>query len=523
LWKRFARPWVAMEKTGKKASCVAVLGTASDVGKSVVAAALCRIFSGMKFTVAPFKAQNMSNNSYVTWDGGEIGRAQAVQAECAGVAPSVDMNPLLLKPSADSRSQMVLHGKVIGETTAKEFRSDRGWLFEKTQESLDRLRESHDIVVIEGAGSCAEVNLKDYDIANFRTALSCGAAVILVADIGRGGVFAQVIGTMNLLSPEERSLVKGIVINRFRGDAALFTDGVEFIERETGVQVIGVIPYFTNIEIDSEDSVALEKSANTAIAIDKNKINIAVLRLPRISNFTDFAALSREPCVNLVYLEKPASLGGFDIVILPGSKCTRDDLEWLRETGWSGIINEYAMGGGHVCGICGGYQMLGRFVDDQHGVEGKPGRTAGLCLLDAETELMPDKRLQKVEGKWLDAGFKVSGYEIHMGVTKAGQGVRRAVKIDTVGGDAHCDGAVSDNGKIWGSYIHGIFDEPLFRRAYLGSVRPDMKSRLNETEAESPQAYKQKQYDMLAEHFRKHLDMEKLMEIVGVTTASAKV
>ncbi len=500
-------------RTQKPARCISVLGTGSDVGKSVVAAALCRIFSNRGIKVAPYKAQNMSNNSFVTAQGGEIGRAQAMQAECARLAPHVDMNPLLLKPSGDNRSQMVLHGAVVGEITSSEFRNDRSRLFAKVQESLNRLRSENELVVIEGAGSCAEVNLRDFDIANFRTALACDATVILVADISRGGVFAQILGTLDLLGEEERKLVRGLVINRFRGDASLFVDGVEFLQKRSGLPVLGVIPYFNNIELDSEDSVMLEELEDPKEIIKTGMVNIATIRLPHISNFTDFSPLMREHGVNLSYLSRPRSLGGISLLILPGSKNTISDMGWLKKTGWDKVICEYASGGGNVVGICGGYQMLGISVSDPHGVEGEKGSSiAGLGLLGVETVLSREKRLTKVTGVWREGGYPLCGYEIHMGITDR-KGLAAPVEIDN-DGKSHLDGAMSPGGKVWGTYLHGIFDEPKFRNDLLkrlgvvGGYVIDCS--LN------PVAYKDAQYEFLAGHFQSNMDMENVMKIIGI-------
>ena len=495
-----------------KANCLAVFGSGSDVGKSVVAAALCRIFSDLGIKVAPFKSQNMSNNSYVTIDGGEMGRAQVVQAECARVEPHVDMNPLLLKPSANCRSQQIVHGEVVGEFSSVEFRTDRSKIFEKLKESLHRLRSEYDLIVIEGAGSCAEVNLRDYDLANFRTARECGAPVLLVADIDRGGVFAQVTGTLELLEPDERELVKGIVINRFRGDPKLFEDGIAFLEKKTGLPVVGLIPYYEGIDIDPEDSLPLETVTDPPNLLRDGVINIAVIRVPRISNFTDFMPLSREPSVNLSYLTRQRKLDGLDLLILPGTKNVLADLEWLKKSGWADEIKKFAKLPGNICGICGGYQMLGTAIADPHCVEGG-GKAAGLGLLDVSTELQKKKTLTRVSGKWIENEIPVKGYEIHMGTT-AGQNVKPVVEIIGNGQDGYTEGARSANGKVWGSYLHGIFDASKFRNFYLRSISPSVEPRL--TEDRDAYGYRQRQYDLLADHFRAHLDVEEVARIAGI-------
>ena len=502
----------------RKADCIAVFGTGSDVGKSIVASALCRIFNDTGLSVAPFKSQNMSNNSFVTADGGEMGRAQVVQAECARVEPTVDMNPLLLKPSGNSKSQVVLRGVAKGEMSSLAFRDGRAELFDTTMESLDRLRDEYELVVIEGAGSCAEVNLRDYDIANFRTALACGAPVIIVADIDRGGVFAQVIGTLELLDNEERALVKGIIINRFRGDPTLFDDGIKFIEERTGVDVLGLVPYFDNIDIDSEDSLHLEKLLDPPVICIDGKINVAVIRLPRISNFTDFAPLERETEINISYLSRAVPLKGIDLVIIPGSKNVRSDLAWLKDTGWADEIKSYVDHGGSLCGICGGYQMLGNLVDDPSGVEGEAGSSEGLSLLDISTVLERQKRLGRVRAKFVaDGDSTATGYEIHMGKTVLGEGLKPLFNLSENGESTGSDGAVNENGKVFGTYLHGLFDEWSACEYLLGKF-----GRLT-SESGSHMEYKEKQYDLLADHFRKHLDMERLFNIAGVKPEKVKV
>jgi len=502
----------------KPAACLAVFGTGSEVGKSVLTAALCRIFSDVGVNVAPFKAQNMSNNSYVTLDGGEIGRAQAVQARCARLEPTVDMNPLLLKPSGDNRSQIVLRGRAAGEATSSEFRGDRDATFKITQESLDRLRAQHELVIIEGAGSCAEVNLRDYDLANFRTALSCSAPVILAADISKGGVFAQVLGTLDLLAPAERALVKGVVINRFRGDVSLFADGIKFIESRGGVPVLGVVPHFDDITVEHEDGVALDDVLDPVEVVKKGRINIAVVRLPHISNFTDFQPLEREDVVNLSYLTRPRPLEGADLLILPGSKNTRKDLEWLGEKGWDLYLNAYVAAGGRVAGICGGYQMLGKSVEDPKGVEGAAGYSFGLGLLDVRTVFSGEKKLARVTGKTVAGGHRITGYEIHMGVTAVGAGLAPFASLSELDGTEHFDGAASEDGRIWGAYVHGLFDEPGFRRAFLESLNPllDAETPTSDSIRARRDSSQDEEYDKLAAFFRRHLDMEKIMGMAGV-------
>ena len=500
------------------AACIALFGSGSDVGKSVVAAALCRIYNDFGFKVAPFKTQNMSNNSYVTAGGGEMGRAQVVQAECARIEPHVDMNPLLLKPSANCRSQMVLHGVVSGEVSSSDFRNDRSELFEKLMGSLEKLRDDYQLVVIEGAGSCSEVNLRDYDIANFRTAIRCGAPVLLVADIDRGGVFAQVTGTLDLLEPEERKLVKGIIINRFRGDPKLFDDGIKFLEKKTGLPVLGLIPYFNGIDIEPEDSLPLENISDPPKILRDGMVNIAVIRLPHISNFTDFGSLSREPTVHLSYLSRPRALDGLNLLILPGTKNVLSDLRWLEKSGWAVEIKKFANNSGNVVGICGGYQMLGKKVTDPYGVEGG-GNAEGLGLLDVSTELQTKKELKRVEGVWIENKIEISGYEIHMGKTKTGDAEKPVVEINEGNITMRTDGARSASGKVWGTYLHGIFDTAKFRNFYLKSISQNIEPQL--TEERDAYGQRQSQYDLLADHFRAHLDIDAISRIAGIESLVA--
>jgi adenosylcobyric acid synthase len=500
------------------ASCLSILGTGSDVGKSVVVAALCRIFANRGIRVAPFKAQNMSNNSYVTLTGGEVGRAQVVQAEAARVPVHVDMNPVLLKPSSDTGSQVVVHGKPMGNSEASIYFANTDFLFQKALESLDRLRAEYDLIVMEGAGSCAEVNLRSRDFVNFRMAHAADAPVILVADIDRGGVFAQLIGSLEVIPPEDRDRVRGFIINRFRGDPTLFQDGIEYIEKRTGIPVLGLVHFYRHIEIDSEDGMPLDVVIDPHAVLQSDRINIAVVRLPHISNFTDFAPLARIPYVSLQYLSKPRPLAGYDIVFLPGSKNVRADLGWVRKVGWDQGLFRYLNGGGKLGGICGGYQMLGHVILDPHGIEGTPGETEGLGLLDLRTTLDKEKVLSRSAGSWMDNGETVEGYEIHMGITERSGKVPYVIRVRERNGIAvdDYDGARSQDGSVWGTYFHGLFDHPVSRASFLKELKPECclapDDRLEEHEA----AYKERQYDLLAEHFEKHLDIPKLMEIAGI-------
>jgi len=489
---------------------LAIFGTASDVGKSVVATALCRIFSNAGINVAPFKAQNMSNNSGVTPDGLEIGRAQIVQAEAARVVPTADMNPVLLKPNTDTGAQVVLQGKAVANRSARDYFGNTDVWADAAFDSLERLKSRHELVVIEGAGSCAEMNLYDRDFVNFRTAKEADAPVILVADIDRGGVFAQVAGTLSVIPPEDRARVKGVIINRFRGDATLFNDGIRIIEELSGVPVLGVIPYFRGIHIEAEDAVPLQSVVDPVAPPDVRKISIAIVYFPHISNFTDFAVFDLLDDVDVHYLHHPKDLGDYQAVILPGSKNVRGDLGWMIAMGWKERLAEYRGRGGCIAGICGGYQMLGISVADPHGLEGEPGETSALGLLPVYTVIEREKQLFNAQGSLFDGTTPVEGYEIHMGETRLSEKVSPLLKL-TARNTMHTsdsDGAISPDEKVFGTYFHGIFDGSAFRRWFLGKLKPDYA--VNDTIKD-----KDNEYNRLAEHFMRHLDMEKVYEIIG--------
>jgi adenosylcobyric acid synthase len=457
------------------AKALMVMGTASDVGKTVIAAGLCRLSRRRDISVAPFKAQNMSLNSFVTAEGGEMGRAQVLQADACGLLPHVDMNPILLKPEADNCSQIVVHGKVWGKHDARTYFRRRDELLGFVQESYQRLARAHDLIVIEGAGSAAEVNLRDRDIVNWPVAQMADAQVILVADIDRGGVFAQVIGTLDLLAPQERQRVIGVIINKFRGDLSLFNDGVRFLEERTHLPVLGVIPFQRQLELDQEDSVETARYQTVFFASDK--VNVAVVLFPHMSNFTDFNSLAAESDVALRYIKSPSKIPGADVVVLPGSKNTMADLGYLYQAGFGPALQGHATDGGELVGICGGYQMLGREMSDPHGIE-VGGKTDGLGFLDVVTELTTEKRTIRVEAQPLStdtpAECTVQGYEIHMGRTRRGN-VSPCFRILSHGDSDEAqtvdDGAISDDHRIWGTYIHGVFDNPAFRRHWLNQIR----------------------------------------------------
>ena len=425
-----------------------VQGTTSDAGKSTVVAALCRILRQQGVHVAPFKPQNMALNSAVTADGGEIGRAQALQAIAAGVAPHTDMNPVLLKPSSDTGAQVVIHGKVRAEMDARDYHQYKTIAMGAVLESYGRLRTHYAAVVVEGAGSPAEINLRERDIANMGFAEAADCPVILVADIDRGGVFAHIVGTLSCLSQSERDRTIGFVINRFRGDISLLEPGLDWLEEQTGKPVLAVLPYLHGLFLDAEDAVQPVQASSGAFTV-------VVPSMPRMSNHTDFDALRAHPAVNLRFVRQGEAKPGCDLLVIPGSKNTRADLAWLREQGWDDYIARHLRYGGKVIGICGGFQMLGTSVSDPHGVEGAPGTSAALGLLDMETELTQDKRLAQVSGHCAFADASVAGYEIHMGVSRGAALAMPAFVID-----GRPEGARSGDGQVLGSYLHGMFDTP---------------------------------------------------------------
>lgn len=488
---------------------LAVFGTASDVGKSIVATALCRIFSNAGLDVAPFKAQNMSNNSGVTPDGLEIGRAQIVQAEAARVIPTADMNPVLLKPNTDTGAQVVLKGKAVANRSARDYFGNTEIWAEEAFDSLAKLRSRHELLVIEGAGSCAEMNLYERDFVNFKTAKQADAVVILVADIDRGGVFAQVAGTLSVIPPEDKAFVKGVIVNRFRGDATLFDDGIRIIEELAGIPVLGVIPYFRGIAIDAEDAVPLQAVVDPVDSPDPGKISIAIIYFPHISNFTDFAILDSHDDVEVHYLHYPKNLNDYQAVILPGSKNVRGDLDWIFSCGWDKRLKEFRSSGKIIMGICGGYQMLGTVIADPDSIEGPAGESSALGFLPVETVLRQKKKLFNSRGCLLDEAIKVEGYEIHMGESRlVGEGyplLQVSFRNNVPAGDN--DGVMSLDGKVLGTYFHGIFDGKDFREWFLRLLRPQFVSNGSVPD-------KNHEYEKLADHFKKHLDMEAVYRII---------
>lgn len=527
---KYIRPKVTTELVadiGPLAAPGAIMfcGTASDVGKSVVTSGLCRCLVRRGLTVAPFKSQNMSLNSYVTPEGGEIGRAQAVQAQACEVNPHTDMNPVLLKPNSDTGSQIVVQGRVVGNMSISEYDEYKHTAYKKIWESYDRLRQAYEFIVIEGAGSISEINLKHNDIANLKIAMMARCPVILVADIDRGGVFAQIVGTLELLEPQERAYIKGIIINKFRGDVEILNPGIEFIEKRTGIPVLGVLPWLADISLPAEDSVALgHRSKVVNIMAGHKKIHIGVLRLPRISNFTDFEPLQNEPDVNLSYIEVPDQLQGLDILIIPGSKSTIADLYFLMERGLYEAIGEFK---GHIVGICGGFQMLGTTILDPDAVESSIKEAQGLGLLPVTTVLLSEKETHQALTYLDDAGLMVvpechgvmTGYEIHMGLTTLDKGGRAFSRIFRRGDTSVSveDGAVSRDGRIFGTYLHGLFENGRFREIYLNTIRLEKGMPLRRGSHKQPL---QDPFDQLAEYFEKHLDLPRILAICGLGSDS---
>ncbi|TDT44428.1 adenosylcobyric acid synthase (glutamine-hydrolysing) [Halospina denitrificans] len=426
-----------------------VMGTTSDSGKSTIVAALCRWLHRQGVSVAPFKPQNMALNSAVTEDGGEIGRSTALQALACGIEPHSDMNPVLLKPQTDRGAQVILRGQVYGNMDAVDYHGFKKEARKSVMAAWEALKARYDVIIVEGAGSPAEINLRENDIANMGFAEAADLPVLLVGDIDRGGVFAQLVGTLQLLSQSERDRITGLLINRFRGDPALLEDGLKWLEDYTGKPVVGVFPYLQGLILDAEDSVGL-----TGTEADEDALKVVVPALPRMSNHNDFDPLRLHPKVDLQFIGPDQPKPGADLILLPGSKSTRADREWLKAQGWDDHIQRHLRYGGKVLGICGGFQMLGKTIADPDGIEGEPGGTEGLNLLDLETRLVEGKQLRRVTGVFAESGTPMSGYEIHNGVTTG-----RALERPLVSLDGRPDGAISQDQAVAGCYIHGVFDD----------------------------------------------------------------
>ena len=498
------------------AKTLMIQGTSSSAGKSIMVTALCRIFRQDGFQVAPFKAQNMALNSFVTAEGDEIGRAQAVQAEAAGIDPGVDMNPVLLKPEADSRCQVIVRGKVARTISADEYYQYTPHLLDIVENSLNRLRAAYDIVVIEGAGSPAEINLKDREIANMRVAIMAQAPVLLVGDIDRGGVFASLVGTLELLEENERNCIKGFIINKFRGDLKLLQPGLEFLEKKTSTPVLGVVPYFRDIRIAQEDSVYLDERRDNQLS---DNLDIAVIRLPHISNYDDFDPLEEDGC-RVRYVTSPGELGRPHLIILPGTKSTISDLKYLWQSGLAEKVRRQAEAGTPVVGICGGYQMLGRSILDPQGAESAEGEALGLGLLDVVTSFAAEKstcqvRAQTSADHGLLEGMKgeeITGYEIHMGQTRSDEDVSAFRVFETPrGATDYYDGTINAQGTVLGTYLHGLFHNSGLRQAMLAHLRQRAGLPGKSTGAWNG---REREYDRLAELVRQSLDMAAIYKIL---------
>jgi adenosylcobyric acid synthase len=482
---------------GRLAGALMVQGTTSDAGKSTLVAGLCRVLRRSGARVAPFKPQNMALNSAVTVDGGEIGRAQALQAQAAGVEPHTDMNPVLLKPNSDTGAQIIIHGKARIEMDARAYHQYKPLAMAAVLESYHRLRARYECVLVEGAGSPAEVNLRDRDIANMGFAEAVDCPVILIADIDRGGVFAHIVGTLQCLSASEQGRIRGFVINRFRGDIGLLKPGLDWLEQKTGKPVFGVLPYLHGMHLDAEDAIKVEQGEK----VYSGRLRVIVPVLPRISNHTDFDVLRAHPQVDLQFIGPGMRIPRADLIVLPGSTSVQADLAWLEREGWTVEIRRHLRYGGKLVGICGGMQMLGTRLDDARGLEGTGGSRQGLGLLDFETTLDPQKRLQQVGGRLIGLGARVAGYEIHMGVTAGPALARAAIELD----DGRRDGALSVDGQILATYLHGLFDAPEACAALLAWAGLERPLALDYG------ALREASIDRLADAMTEHLNIEHLL------------
>ncbi|MDH5636907.1 MAG: cobyric acid synthase [Nitrospinota bacterium] len=489
----------------KQIPAIMFQGVSSDSGKTVLAAAMCRIMKQDGHDVAPFKAQNMALNSYVTLDGREIGRAQVTQAQACGLEPDTRMNPVLLKPNSDIGSQVILLGKPVGSMTAREYYGFKNKAFETVKQAYDSLSAEHGAMVIEGAGSPGEMNLKRHDIVNMRMAEYACASVVIVGDIDRGGVFASFVGIMETLAEWERRLTTGFIVNKFRGDKSLLDDALDYTLRHTGMPTYGVVPYIHELGLPEEDQAAVHSYGGEW---NGAKVRVAVARLRHVSNFTDFDPLMMEPDVEVKAVTRPEELEGADVVIIPGSKNVIGDLAVLKQSGlFDKIKTMAANGAAPVVGICGGFQMLGETIRDPHRIESDGGEAIGLGLLPVATELLPDKTLKRASGTHVESGLKVSGYEIHHGVT-AGEGGRPAL----LGDDGSLLGAASADGRAWGTYLHGVFNDDRFRRWFINQLR--------ERKGEEPLGEPRIRYDMdtsldrLADVVRSNMDIGALYKLM---------
>lgn len=476
-----------------------IQGTTSDAGKSTLVAGICRVLYRRGVSVAPFKPQNMALNSAVTSDDGEIGRAQAVQAQACGLAPHTDMNPVLLKPNSDTGCQVIIHGKVLGNQEASAYHDYKKTAMQAVLASYQRLSAQYDYLIVEGAGSPAEINLREGDIANMGFAEAVDCPVILIADIDRGGVFAHIVGTLALLSDTERSRVVGFVINRFRGDIALLQSGLDWLEKETGRPVLGVLPYLHNLHLEAEDAIS-QISVNKIEAESRLKVIVPVL--PHISNHTDFDALRLHPSVDFQFVKLGETIPSADLIILPGSKNVRSDLQHLKSFGWLQALTKHLRYGGKVLGICGGFQMLGQKILDPYGIEGEVGASVGFGWLEMQTTLEQEKQLKQVTGRLSFAEATVSGYEIHMGVSA---GAALASPALWVAGEP--EGAISPDQQVAGTYMHGLFDHPESCSAWLAWAGLRVSTSFNYMQIQ------EQSINMLADCLEQHLDWEKINQL----------
>ncbi len=494
------------------AKCIMIQGTMSNVGKSLITAGLCRIFMQDGYKTAPFKAQNIALNSYITEEGYEMGRSQVMQAEAAGIKPSVRMNPILLKPTNDTDCQVIVNGEVWKQTSARAYFSCKKQLIPMVMEAYHSLEEEYDIIVIEGAGSPAEINLKAQDTVNMGMAKAAHAPVLMVGDVDRGGVFAQLYGTVQLLDEDEKDMVKGMIINKFRGDKTIFLPGIEKLEKIINLPAVGVVPYMT-VDVDDEDSLSQRLSSGQADLID-----IAVIQLPHISNFTDFNVFQGIQGVSLRYVRSLYELGIPDMIIIPGTKNTMRDLMWMRQNGLEGAVLRHAANSTVIFGVCGGYQMLGESISDPMRVE-EGGSVEGMNLLPVSSVFQGQKTRTRVKGKFRSIGGRLhklqgcilEGYEIHMGETKSSLDSITEI-TDCISGESKLDGCY--RGNIYGSYVHGIFDAPEIAEKVVRSLAEAKGVKLEEMPRISLMDYKNQQYDLVADTLRKHLDMNKIYEIL---------
>ena len=501
------------------AKSIMVQGTCSNAGKSLLTAGLCRVFNQDGYKVAPFKSQNMALNSFITVNGAEMGRAQVVQAEAANIEPSALMNPILLKPTSDCGSQVIVNGEAIGTMTAVEYFKFKTNLIPDIMKAYNQLDENFDIICLEGAGSPAEINLKQQDIVNMGMAKMAKAPVLLVGDIDRGGVFASLYGTVMLMEPEERAMIKGLIINKFRGDVEILRPGLEMIEEKTGIPVVGVLPML-HVDIEDEDSLSERLTSHTEVKL----VDIAVIRTPRMSNYTDFNVFELVEGVSLRYVASLKELGNPDMIILPGTKNTIGDLKWMRQNGLEAEILKKASQGTVVWGVCGGYQMLGTNLSDPYGVE-EGGDTPGLGLLPVETSFIEKKRTIQMEGQFGEvegifsalSGTKLVGYEIHSGVTEfPAEHALTCIKPIHEEGETMLEGSQNVNGSynVYGSYVHGVFDAEGVAVKIVEALLAKKGMKLEDIKTINFAEYKKQQYDILADSVRKNLDMKKIYEIL---------